>query len=70
MNSKTKPPVTIEPLLYGLKSVAALLGVSKRNVQRLIAARELPQPLKIGKLSKLSRGDVEGYIERLKQQRN
>ena len=47
-------------LLLGLAKVAKLLDVSKRAVHRLIAARELPQPIKIGRLSKLTMGEVEG----------
>ena len=56
--------------LLGLDKVAKLLDVSKREVQRLIAAHELPKPIKIGRLSKLLRGDVDAYIEKLEQQRN
>ena len=56
--------------LLGLDKVAKLLDVSKRKVQRLIAAKELPAPLKIGRLSKLSFGDVAAYIEKLKNRRN
>jgi excisionase family DNA binding protein len=56
--------------LLGLDKVAKLLDVSKREVQRLIAANELPAPIKIGRLSKLTLGDVEAFIHRLKQKRN
>jgi excisionase family DNA binding protein len=56
--------------LLGLDKVAKLLDVSKREVQRLIAKHELPKPIKIGKLSKLTAGDVDAYVEKLKQQRN
>ena len=63
-------PIADANQLLGLDKVAKLLDVSKRYVQRLIAAHELPQPIKIGKLSKLTRGDVEAYIERLTARRN
>ena len=45
--------------LLGLDLVAKYLDVSKRAVQRLITAHELPKPIKIGRLSKLTVGDVE-----------
>ena len=56
--------------LLGLDKVAILLDVSKREVQRLIASHQLPQPLKIGRLSKLPALEVYAFIERLKQSRN
>lgn len=56
--------------LVGLDKVAKLLDVSKREVHRLIATHELPKPMKIGRLSKLTVGEVEAFIEKLKQRRN
>ena len=69
MNMEMNTIVDVKQLL-GLDKVANLLDVSKREVQRLIAAHELPQPIKIGRLSKLTVGDVDGFIEKLKQRRN
>ena len=56
--------------LLGLDKVAKLLDVSKREVHRLIAAHDLPQPIKIGRLSKLTAGEVDAYIEKKRQERN
>ena len=56
--------------LVGLDKVAAMLDISLREVQRRIAAKDLPQPVKIGRLSKLPLEEVLSYIERLKSQRN
>ncbi len=56
--------------LVSLDGVAAMLDVSKREVYRLIAAGELPQPVKIGRLSKLPVGEVLAYVERLKSMRS
>ena len=56
--------------LVGLDKVAAMLDISLREVQRRIAAKDLPQPVKIGRLSKLPLEEVLNYIERLKNKRD
>ena len=55
--------------LVGLEKVAMMLDISLREVQRRIAAKELPEPVKIGRLSKLPVEEVLNYIERLKRKR-
>ena len=55
--------------LVGLDKVAMMLDISLREVQRRIAAKELPQPVKIGRLSKLPVEEVLSYDERLKRNR-
>jgi predicted DNA-binding transcriptional regulator AlpA len=55
--------------LVGLDKVAMMLDISLREVQRRIAAKELPQPVKIGRLSKLPVEEVLNYVERLKNNR-
>ncbi len=55
--------------LVGLEKVAMILDISLREVQRRIAAKELPQPVKIGRLSKLPVEEVLSYVERLKRNR-
>ena len=61
--------VDIERLI-SLDKVAELLDISEREVYRLIAAGELPRPVKIGRLSKLPLGEVLAYIEKLKSMRD
>ncbi len=56
--------------LVGFDKVAEMLDISEREVYRLIAAGELPKPVKIGRLSKLPVSDVAAYIERLKMARS
>ena len=56
--------------LVDLKRVAALLGVCGRTVHRLIAAGELRPPVKVGRASRWFVSDVEGYMSKLKQQRD
>ena len=53
--------------LIGLEKVARMLDTSLRTVQRLIAAGELPRPIKVGKLARLQVQDVLEFVERQKQ---
>lgn len=46
-----------------LDAAAELLGVSKRTLQRLIAAGEFPKPIKVGAASRLLLDDVRQYID-------
>ncbi len=55
--------------LMGLQAVAGALSVSRREVYRLIARGELPQPVKIGRSSKLPESEVSAFIEKVKQAR-
>ena len=55
--------------LVSLEEVGRMLAASKRTVHRLIASGELPRPLRMGKLSRLTVEDVEAFIEKLKGQR-
>lgn len=59
----------IEQLLK-LGEVAKLLGVQKRTVYRLIASDALPQPVKVGRSSRMPGSDVSAYLERIKRERN
>lgn len=56
--------------LIDFKEVARLLGnISERTVRRLIAAGELPKPVKVLSVPRLYRSDVLGYLQRLKDKR-
>lgn len=55
--------------LLDLEAVGALLSVSRREVYRLMSRGVLPQPVKIGRSSKLPESEVAAYIEKLKQAR-
>lgn len=69
MSSETDTSIDLNRLV-GLDKVAEMLDISEREVYRLIAAGELPKPVKIGRLSKLPLSDVLDYIERLKSARS
>lgn len=53
------------PSLLTLKQAASRLAVCRRTLERLIAAREFPVPLKIGNCSRVPEADVQAYIARL-----
>jgi excisionase family DNA binding protein len=55
--------------LIPLDSAADRLSISLRKLYRLIAERELPQPIKVGRASRLFESDIQTYLERLKSQR-
>ncbi|MBA2431439.1 MAG: helix-turn-helix domain-containing protein [Chthoniobacterales bacterium] len=56
--------------LVTFTEAAEMLGrVSIRTVRRLIASGELPKPVYIGRIPKLSFQELASVIERLKQQR-
>ena len=46
-----------------IDAAADLLGVSKRTLQRLIAAGKFPTPIKIGATSRLLLEDIERYVD-------
>ena len=50
--------------MVSLAVAADLLAVSKRTLQRLIAAGEFPAPVKVGAPSRVRLQDLERYIER------
>lgn len=55
--------------LVSLPAAVARLNVSLRSLYRLMAHRELPAPLKVGRSSKLCESDLNTYLQRLKSQR-
>ena len=56
-----------EPLT--LEQTAHRLTISKRSLERLIAAGDFPRPIKIGRSSRVFREDVSGYLEQLRRKR-
>lgn len=54
------------PLLYSVPDAAKLLAISRRTLEREIAAGRFPRPLKIGRSSRVSSGDVVAYLDRLR----
>lgn len=57
--------------LVSLNETANMFGgVSVKTVRRMIAAGQLPAPVKVMSCSKLPLSEVLGCIERLKRQRS
>lgn len=54
------------PLLYSIPDAAKMLAVSRRTLEREIASGRFPRPLKIGRSSRVSHGDVASYLEKLR----
>ncbi len=54
------------PLLYSVPDAAKMLAVSRRTLEREIASGRFPRPLKIGRSSRVSQGDVAAYLEKLR----
>lgn len=68
MTTNATPPHDPEQLV-SLPAAAARLNVSLRSLYRLMAQREIPPPLKVGRSSKLCESDLDSYLNRLKSQR-
>jgi len=45
--------------------VMSALGISRTTLYRMIGAGDFPQPIKIGRLSRWSEDDLNGYIDSL-----
>lgn len=56
-------------LLITLNQAALALSISKRTLERLIAAGTFPLPLKIGRSSRVPCEDIVAYLEQLRRQR-
>ena len=52
-----------------LSEVARRLGVSLRQVYRLMHRQELPYPVKVGRSARMPESDLLAYMERQKQVR-
>lgn len=59
------PPVAVFPLLLTKKQASVRLSVCVRTLERLIAAGDFPQPLKIRGRSCVPQTDVETYVSKL-----
>ena len=64
MSTNTDPRERVR--LLTLENAAQLLSISKRSLERLIAAGDFPRPLKLGRSSRVSVDDVSAYLDRLR----
>lgn len=59
----------ITDCLIPLDSAADRLSISLLKLYRLISEGELPQPIKVGRASRLFESDIQTYLDRLKANR-
>lgn len=52
-----------------MKAAADRLTLNVRTLYRRIAEGELPQPVKLGRSSRMLEADIEAYLDRLLRQR-
>lgn len=60
--------MNIEKLIT-LREAAQRLAISKRTLEREIAAQRFPKPLKIGRSSRVPEGDLQAYVAALRSER-
>jgi len=61
--------VSEQPILITLEQAAQRLAISRRTLERLIAAGEFPSPLKLGRASRLAVADIDVYCAQLRSRR-
>ena len=54
---------TITPTLLSDQGVAALLGMSRASVWRRVKDKTLPEPIRIGGLTRWCRAEIEAVIK-------
>jgi excisionase family DNA binding protein len=57
------------PLLITLEQAAQRLAISRRTLERLMAAGEFPAPLKLGRSARVEAKDVDAYCVQLRARR-
>lgn len=67
--SQSVPATTGDRDLLTLPTAAERLSISKRTLERLIASGAFPHPVKIGRSSRVPRGDITRYLEQLCRER-
>jgi excisionase family DNA binding protein len=67
--SQTPPTIGDELDLFTLPRAAERLSISKRTLERLIASGAFPHPVKIGRSSRITRGDIAAYLGRICRER-
>jgi len=63
----TRHEPEIIPELLRVEEVAALVGLGVRTVWGLVAEKEFPRPVKVGRLSRWRRSAVEAWMDGLEE---
>jgi predicted DNA-binding transcriptional regulator AlpA len=58
-----------EEKLLSVKKVAEIVDLSVRQIWRLVAAQEFPQPVRIGHARRWVSSDIQTYLDNLKRAR-
>jgi predicted DNA-binding transcriptional regulator AlpA len=58
--------IEVAEKLFSVKDVAEMVGVSVRQIWRLVAGNKFPQPVHVGHSARWLRSDVETYLDKLK----
>ncbi len=58
----TNPPADVPAGLLAVNDVARLIGCSPRNIHRLADSGKMPRPLKIGRLIRWRRLDLDAWL--------
>src|SRR5579859_5741733 len=69
MNNSSSDKKYFDEQFLSLQQIAANLGISSRQVYRLIHSGLLPAPIKIGKLTRIVQSEFNACIEKLKFER-
>lgn len=67
--STPAPSIPDERDLFTLPGAARKLSLSRRTLERLISRGDFPPPVKIGRSSRVMRGDIAHYLEQLRRVR-
>lgn len=62
--------ITLGTVLLSVRKVAAMLDLSSRQIWRLVAAQQFPQPVRIGHSSRWFSSEIQAYLEKLKRGRH
>ena len=59
---KVKDKIEVTSELIDIASIAQMLKCSTRHVRRLIEARRIPRPIKLGKLLRWIKADIDRWF--------
>jgi len=60
---------TLGEKLLSVKKVAEIVDLSVRQIWRLVAAQDFPQPVRIGNSRRWVLSDIQTYLDKLKRAR-
>jgi predicted DNA-binding transcriptional regulator AlpA len=58
------------PQLLSVEEIAVKFNLCTRSIWRLVASRELPQPIHVGSARRWYASEIEGYLKKQTEKRN